>query len=464
MKKISVKTFYLIAVISIGLIGLAVGSTYAMFTTSAEISNPITLSSNLTSNNDVMETFELQVDPKKALTKTIIINSGNNTNVKYGIWYLNNITDVEVGVKSTTNNETSGTIASANTSRTIEIVVKNNSTESKTVTIGIATSKSDIVLASNMGLVPKTVVDTSVTLSSYITSLYDSATKTTVTNNSITYQYDATNNIMKDIGGNLRYYGASPNNYIYFNCSDYSNQSSSTCEVWRIIGVFDDKVKIVRESSIGAYSWDNKTDGVWSTSSSMKILNPNFTGTNGSTYWNGVSGTCNNGNNTTGTCDFTTSGLKAGTTKSLISNSTWNIGSTTEDYVNVEYNKEIKTTGSFYVGLPNVSDYGYAADLGKCAKQLRNYSDSTCTSNNWMIFLSKGTKKMASLINNYDSNMINIVNESGNVDIFNNDYDDASPLYSYNMFPTLYLTSDAIVDESTKGSSSNPYKIKSPTK
>ena len=464
MKKISVKTFYLIAVISIGLIGLAVGSTYAMFTTSAEISNPITLSSNLTSNNDVMETFELQVDPKKALTKTIIINSGNNTNVKYGIWYLNNITDVEVGVKSTTNNETSGTIASANTSRTIEIVVKNNSTESKTVTIGIATSKSDIVLASNMGLVPKTVVDTSVTLSSYITSLYDSATKTTVTNNSITYQYDATNNIMKDIGGNLRYYGASPNNYIYFNCSDYSNQSSSTCEVWRIIGVFDDKVKIVRESSIGAYSWDNKTDGVWSTSSSMKILNPNFTGTNGSTYWNGVSGTCNNGNNTTGTCDFTTSGLKAGTTKSLISNSTWNIGSTTEDYVNVEYNKEIKTTGSFYVGLPNVSDYGYAADLGKCAKQLRNYSDSTCTSNNWMIFLSKGTKKMASLINNYDSNMINIVNESGNVDIFNNDYDDASPLYSYDMFPTLYLTSDAIVDESTKGSSSNPYKIKSPTK
>ena len=300
------------------------------------------------------------------------------------------------------------------------------------------------------------------TTGKYFYNKYTPNTK--VINNGITYNYDTTNSLMQDIGGNLRYYGASPNNYIYFNCSDYSNQSSSTCEVWRIIGVFDDKVKIVRESSIGAYSWDNKTDGVWSTSSSMKILNPNFTGTNGSTYWNGVSGTCNNGNNTTGTCDFTTSGLKAGTTKSLISNSTWNIGSTTEDYVNVEYNKEIKTTGSFYVGLPNVSDYGYAADLGKCAKQLRNYSDSTCTSNNWMIFLSKGTKKMASLINNYDSNMINIVNESGNVDIFNNDYDDASPLYSYNMFPTLYLTSDAIVDESTKGSSSNPYKIKSPTK
>ena len=71
MKKISIKTFYLIAVISIGLIGLAVGSTYAMFTTSAEINNPITISSNLTSNNDVMETFEVEVKSKEFITKTI---------------------------------------------------------------------------------------------------------------------------------------------------------------------------------------------------------------------------------------------------------------------------------------------------------------------------------------------------------------------------------------------------------
>ena len=48
---------------------------------------------------------------------------------------------------------------------------------------------------------------------------------------------------MKDTAGDIRYYGAAPNNYIYFNCSDYSNQSSSTCETWRIIGVFDGKVK-----------------------------------------------------------------------------------------------------------------------------------------------------------------------------------------------------------------------------
>ena len=73
MKKISIKTFYLIAVISIGLIGLAVGSTYAMFTTSAEINNPITISSNLISNDDVMETFEVEVKSKEFITKTLIV-------------------------------------------------------------------------------------------------------------------------------------------------------------------------------------------------------------------------------------------------------------------------------------------------------------------------------------------------------------------------------------------------------
>ena len=87
MKKINIKTIYLVAVISIGLICLAIGSTYAMFTTSAEINNPITISSILTSNDDVMETFEVEVKSKEFITKTIIVNSGNNTNINYGMRY-----------------------------------------------------------------------------------------------------------------------------------------------------------------------------------------------------------------------------------------------------------------------------------------------------------------------------------------------------------------------------------------
>ena len=86
-----------------------------------------------------------------------------------------------------------------------------------------------------------------------ITKLYMNAAKATVTNNSITYNTAPSVSLMNDRlggtttdldGGNIRYYGANPNNYIYFNCSDYSNQTSSTCETWRIIGVFDGKIKI----------------------------------------------------------------------------------------------------------------------------------------------------------------------------------------------------------------------------
>ena len=40
---------------------------------------------------------------------------------------------------------------------------------------------------------------------------------------------DTTNFATDDPDNNIRYIGANPNNYVYFNCSDYSNQSDSTC-------------------------------------------------------------------------------------------------------------------------------------------------------------------------------------------------------------------------------------------
>ena len=54
---------------------------------------------------------------------------------------------------------------------------------------------------------------------------------------------DTTNFATDDPGNNIRYIGKNPNNYVYFNCSDYSNQSDSTCEKWRIIGVFKNVTK-----------------------------------------------------------------------------------------------------------------------------------------------------------------------------------------------------------------------------
>ena len=225
MKKINIKTIYLVAVISIGLICLAIGSTYAMFTTSAEINNPITISSNLTSNDDTMETFEVEVSPSATVTKTINISSGTVSNVNYSVWYINDISNIDIGVSSTSYT-TAGTISNANTTVTTKISIRNNSSTTKTVTLGVALSKNSIVLASNMSLVPQKTLSNP--LATHITNLYNNSTKTNVTNNGIKYQYDITNGLMKDADGNIRYSGLGDRNYVLFNCNTYPNTSCET--------------------------------------------------------------------------------------------------------------------------------------------------------------------------------------------------------------------------------------------
>ena len=232
----------------------------------------------------------------------------------------------------------------------------------------------------------------------------------TVTLNNVNYKYDDTHKLMEDTAGNIRYYGASPNNYIYFNCSDYSNQTSSTCETWRIIGVFDGNVKIMRGSVIGSYSWDtsdsstNSGWGVneWSQADLMKLLNSGYDSESvgGSLYWNAKSGMCyNNKNNTTTSCNFISTGLKNDTTRNMIAETTYYTRGhgSSSIYVDAMYDKErvsgtVKTgvtptrtltwTGKIAVAYP--SDYGYAADLSLCQKQLGYYNDATCIANNWM--------------------------------------------------------------------------------
>ena len=298
----------------------------------------------------------------------------------------------------------------------------------------------------------------------------------TVTNNSITYQYDTTNNLMQDVGGNIRYYGASPNNYIYFNCSDYSNQSSSTCETWRIIGVFNGKVKLIRGSQIGTYSWDNKNTSTgaetaygkndWTDARLMKLLNPGYESetTGGSLYYNSGSGNCYAGeNNATKTCDFTSTGIKNAETRNLISDTTYYLGGNNNNFV---YPNEIyeyergttvytgrPTTWTGKIALPYPSDYGYAADLGKCLnKNLKGYTTTPCTSNNWMktIFTSDNNWLLTPPSDN--SGGACIVASYGYVDCYSSNFN------GYNVVPVLYLNSELDVKTGT-GSSSVPYQL-----
>ena len=70
-----------------------------------------------------------------------------------------------------------------------------------------------------------------------------------------TFSHEATEQVGATT--DYRYIGSSPNNYITFND-----------EVWRIIGVFDGRIKIIRQDSLGDMSRDYKQSGVGSSTSS----------------------------------------------------------------------------------------------------------------------------------------------------------------------------------------------------
>ena len=130
-----------------------------------------------------------------------------------------------------------------------------------------------------------------------------------------------------DPDNNARYIGADPNNYVSFNN-----------ELWRIIGAFnsiDDgtgneetRLKIIRDESIGQYSWDNKLEGIgssisdfgsndWSDSTLQVVLNSGD-------YYNRINGECPDGMNGATPCDFSTTGLTE-EAKSMIGNAVWNL-------------------------------------------------------------------------------------------------------------------------------------------
>ena len=378
---------------------------------------------------------------------------------------------------------TTGSITSTGTLKIKEAQLSKDTTLAYLVIFYIDGAKANNDIGSNSTNF-KTSIEATVTqgklpFATQITNLYNDAIKTPVTNNSITYQYDTTNSLMKDIGNNIRYYGANPNNHIYFNCSDYSNQSSSTCEIWRIIGIFNGKVKLIRGSQIGDYSWDNKTTSTgaetnagkndWTEGRLMKLLNPGYESetTGGSLYYNSGSGNCYVGqNNATKACDFTSTGIKNDKTRGLISEETYSLlgWSTSSVYANEIYEYE-RSTGKVHSDRPTTwtgkialaypSDYGYAADLSLCQKTLYDYDNATCTANNWMKSIVTNNGGNLGWLLTPDSVSANgawAVDSSGRVYAYGYAYS------AYGVAPVLSLNSELAVKAGT-GSSSAPYQL-----
>ena len=349
----------------------------------------------------------------------------------------------------------------------------------------------------------KITIKKTVTVAQMITNLYNNSDKTAVTNNSITYNYATSVNLMNDRkgsmstnidSGNIRYYGANPNNYIYFNCSDYNNQSSSTCELWRIIGVFDGKVKLMRNDSIGTMEYDNdkedtylvglsNNDNIQKTNDLLYIIDTESkrmtsiknvpgkvdtddSGTNDysvSSLQKILNNYYYNSKNYSGNSSytFTNIGIKNDVTRNIISSNNYYLGGIQYGlnyYANEIYQSERSsevydgnaTTWTGKIAIPYPSDYGYAVDLNKCSESLVLYNDTACISNSWIssMFTSDTwlLNPRADTSNQSSSISSNKVLPTVGVDS------------KYAVFPTLYLNSELSIKSGT-GSSSDPYQL-----
>ncbi|MBD9098278.1 hypothetical protein EGP98_01560, partial [bacterium] len=273
-----------------------------------------------------------------------------------------------------------------------------------------------------------------------------------------------------------RYIGKNPNNYVKFND-----------ELWRIIGVFDvddgtgkieKRMKIIRNESIGNYSWDNKDTSTgaetdngknsWSDARLNYLLNPGHESETygGSLYWNRKSGRCYFGSsNGTTSCNFTSTGL-TDEAKAMIGDAKWYLGGssiyndvtppmfyTRERGTTVYSGRSTNWTGK--VGLMYPSDYGYATSGGSSKNRAscmanalynwNNYSD--CPNNDWL-YNSSTTQWIMSPSADYSYYVVGVIYAG-----FVNDY---NAYFTNAGRPVVHLKSTIKITGGT-GSSTDPF-------
>ena len=297
-----------------------------------------------------------------------------------------------------------------------------------------------------------------------------------------------TTNLAVDEAGNTRYIGSNPNNYV-----------SVDGDIWRIIGVMknvddgsgnkEDRVKIIRSTSIGNYSWDTSESSInsgygvneWSQADLMKLLNPGYESESvgGSLYWNNQSGNCYYGSgNSTTSCNFTSTGIKE-KLKNMLGNAVWNTGaSTTSSQIASKWyteergtrNGKICTSGNYCndtvkrtttwtgkVGLMYPSDYGYATSGGSTTDRatclntnLYNWGSSVsdCKNNDWL-FNNSYQWTISPYAYSSNADRVFCVRSGGHVN-------GTAAYYAYGVRPVGYLLSNVGV-QSGDGSLGNPF-------
>ena len=411
-------------------------------------------------------------------TITLTVTNTNDRTVKNSIYYYN-LSDSNITIGYTSDSptvpSTKGVSVAQNKTLTYKIKIKN--AKGKTVKIGSSMG----LVNSNLTLLSGTTAFTLLSNPTGAETLvakanpedldYNTATDDQK-NQMWTFSHEATEQLGATT--DYRYIGADPNNYVKFND-----------EIWRIIGVFDvddgtgkmeKRMKIIRNESIGYYSWDNKNTSTgaesdygknnWSDARLNYLLNEGHENeTGGSLYWNRKSGTCYTGaNNYTKSCDFISTGI-TNTAKMMMGDAKWYLGGSSTLYdvtTSMFYTRERGTTvysgrstsWTGKVGLIYPSDYGYATSGNSSttrvtclAMKLNDWNEvRNCYKNNWLF-----TSGLELTIISLSDSSSSIFRIGGGVTV-----SDAASEYGIVLRPTVYLKSTISITSGT-GSSTDPF-------
>ena len=315
----------------------------------------------------------------------------------------------------------------------------------------------------NSEIISKTIEITSITLADYVKSLYTG----TQGNNGI-YYHDA--NLTNGANDNsYRYAGANPNNYVCFGSTE---TSCPTDNLYRIIGVFGDKVKLIKydyaNSNLlrenGEYSRDTYSKSKFSTYKGELTTINRY-------YWNLSTQTNTWSESSLNKVNLNTNFINNIRSEwaSKIDTTTWKVGGNTWANIGTSvpataYQNEIvnpvttnttdsKTEYKAKVGLMYVSDYGFAAApsawtlVGWDSDSTKDYR--TATSINWMYM---GLDEWLISRNADGSGSAFLVDNYGRVSYGSVSGDNYGVRPSFNLLPSVTYVSGS-------GTSSDPIRI-----
>ena len=259
-------------------------------------------------------------------------------------------------------------------------------------------------------------------------------------------------NADKEAGDNsYRYAGANPNNYVCFGSDE---ETCPTDNLYRIIGVFNGQVKLIKYDyansdllgTNGDYYGDTEIFGSYY-KGSKSVIDEYYWNRNGSNTWSESQlNTVNLNTNYLNNIENKWSNLIATTEWQVGGNATGNIYGVPvkQTYQNEIISPVSNTIYSAKIGLMYVSDYGYAASPNNWNINLSSYSSV----DSWIYM---GIGEWTITRRSDGTNYVFYIYNAGRVDVYN--------VYNrYGIRPSFYLNTNVTLAGGT-GTQSDPYRI-----